>query len=156
MPGKLKREIRHKTPFRSPEVEAFLNLLRTADALHRQVDALFKPYKITGVQYNVLRVLQDAGDAGRSCSEISRRMIEQHPDVTRLLDRMEKAKLIERYRQQNDRRTVLARMTPKAVSILKSLEEPVYTMHVRQFSSLAKDELREFIKILETLREKVV
>jgi DNA-binding MarR family transcriptional regulator len=153
MPGKLKKEIRHKSAFRSSEVEAFLNLLRTADTLRRQVDALFKPFKITGAQYNVLRVLQDAGGAGRSCSEIGRRMIEEHPDVTRLLDRMEKAQLIERYRDQKDRRAVLARMTPKAVAILKALEDPVYTAHLSQFSALSKDDLREFIKTLEILRE---
>ena len=91
----LQDEIKKRNPFDSPEQEVALNLARTADRHHGEFARLFKGHGITGAQYNVLRILRGAGEA-LPCQEISGRMIAQLPDITRLVDRLEDAGLVER------------------------------------------------------------
>ena len=73
-------------PFGSREQEAYLSLLRTADALQTQVEAWLKEFGLTGTQYNALRILRGAGADGLPCREIGERMITHDPDITRLLE----------------------------------------------------------------------
>ena len=75
-------------------------------------------------QYNVLRILRGAPE-GLPCGEIANRMITRDPDITRLLDRLEKRGLISRSRETKDRRTVMARITPDGLKLLARLDEPV-------------------------------
>jgi len=94
-----------------PEEAAFLDLLRTCDLLSRGPAQVLKAEDLSPTQYNVLRILRGAPD-GLPCGEIANRMITRDPDVTRLLDRLEKRELIARWREAKDRRMVLARITP--------------------------------------------
>src|SRR5262245_1014357 len=107
----LGNEIKKLRPFDSPEQEAMLNVMRTADRLAGEIDQVFKPSGLSATQYNVLRILRGAGESGLPCGEIAQRMITRDPDVTRLLDRLEKRKLISRCREEKDRRVVCARIT---------------------------------------------
>ena len=84
--GTLKNEIKQIKAWSSREEEAFLNLLRTADALSRGEAAVLKTANLSPNQYNALRILRGAGEAGVTCSEIGGRLIERDPDVTRLID----------------------------------------------------------------------
>src|SRR5580765_7777125 len=94
----LGEEIKKVRPFESVEQEALLNLVRTADVLAGQIAELFKPSGLSATRYNVLRILRGAGPDGLPCGEVAARMITRDPDVTRVLDRMEKRKLIARRR----------------------------------------------------------
>ena len=80
-----------KPPFVSLEQEAYLSILRTASVLSYAVDQFFRPFDITPSQYNVLRILRGSGTDGLCRNEISERMVTATPDMSRLLDRMEKA-----------------------------------------------------------------
>ena len=51
---------------------------------------LMRGHDLSLPQYNVLRILRGAGDAGLRCSEVGARLLVHDPDVTRLLDRLEK------------------------------------------------------------------
>src|SRR5215469_2180755 len=94
----------------SPEEAVFLELFRTADMLSRGLLNTLKSEEISATQYNVLRILRGAPE-GLPCGEIASRMITRDPDVTRLLDRLEKHGLIVRAREARDRRTVITRIT---------------------------------------------
>ena len=94
-----------------PEEMAFLDLLRTTDMLSRGLIPVLKTEDLSSTQYNVLRILRGAPE-GLACGEIASRMITRDPDVTRLLDRLEKRGLISRCRETKDRRTVMTRITP--------------------------------------------
>src|SRR6267142_3097960 len=87
-----------------PEEAAFLELLRTTDMLSRGLVKVLKIEDLSGTQYNVLRILRGTLE-GLPCGEIASRMITRDPDITRLLDRMEKRGLISRSRANKDRRT---------------------------------------------------
>jgi len=139
--------------FRTREAEAYLGLVRTADALLRQVDRVLKPYGLTSTQYNVLRILRGAGE-GATCSTIGESLVTEDPDVTRLLDRMEKAQLIQRSRSTADRRVVLTSLTKRGRDLLTKLDPEIDALHAAQFEGVPKKTLVSLIEQLEHLRNK--
>jgi DNA-binding MarR family transcriptional regulator len=130
----------------------FVGLLRTADALGQQAEQLVKAAGLTGAQYNVLRILRGAEPQGLACSAIGDRMISHDPDMTRLLDRLEKRGLITRERQTDDRRVVKTRITQQALSLLKTLDQPVRELHKRQFRHMSAARLKILFDLLEEIR----
>ncbi|HEY0140408.1 MAG TPA: MarR family transcriptional regulator [Thermoanaerobaculia bacterium] len=155
MPGKLKEEIHQQKPFVSAAEEAYLNLVRTADALTRDLDRILQPHGLTSTQYNVLRILRGAGEAGATCSGVSDRLLAYDPDVTRLLDRLEKAALVRRERSTKDRRVVMAFITDVGLQILTKLDQPLEALLERQFRPLKKERIAQLIEDLEQLRSGV-
>jgi DNA-binding MarR family transcriptional regulator len=111
MSGHLQHDLKQRTPFESLEAEVFLNVLRTAAALVGGLSEVLRPFDITQPQYNVLRILRGAGRAGLPCGEVGERMVNREPDVSRLLDRMERRGLVARARAPGDRRVVTAWLT---------------------------------------------
>jgi DNA-binding MarR family transcriptional regulator len=134
-----------------PEEAAFLDLLRTADILSRRLIPVLKAEDLSATQYNVLRILRGAGE-GLACGEIASRMITRDPDVTRLLDRLEKRGLISRCRETKDRRTVMARITPEGLKLLARLDEPVQAAHRKQLGHLGRERLRTLTEVLRVAR----
>jgi len=153
MTSRLQKEIKKSKPFESAEQEAHLNLIRTAQVLAEPFDRLMKPFNLSGTQYNVLRILRGAGEP-LPCGQIGERMVTRDPDITRLLDRLEKRGLIVRERTAADRRVVLASITADGLKLLKQLDQPVIDMHVSQLSHLGKEKLRTLIELLEMARER--
>jgi DNA-binding MarR family transcriptional regulator len=152
MTGRDRKAIRQKKPFRRLEDEAFVNLLRTADALMQGVAATLKPAGLSPAQYNVLRILRGAGPDGLACREIGERMIAKDPDITRLLDRLAERDLIRRSRDRADRRVITTRITDKGLGILKELDTPVEELHVKQLGHLGEQRLRSLVDLLEAAR----
>jgi DNA-binding MarR family transcriptional regulator len=146
--GKSGRRVGH------PEEVAFLDLLRTTDMLSRGLVKVLKTEDLSSTQYNVLRILRGAPD-GLPCGEIASRMITRDPDVTRLLDRLEKRELIARSREAKDRRTVMARITREGLRLLARLDEPVQTAHRKQLGHLGRERLRALAELLHAARTEV-
>jgi DNA-binding MarR family transcriptional regulator len=142
-----------RTPKRpiSFETRVFVALLKAAERLTQQAEQLMKEHGLTGTQYNVLRILRGAEPAGLPCKGISDRMISHDPDMTRLLDRMEKRGMITRERQSNDRRVVKTRITADGLDILRKLDGPVQEIHQRQFRSLGAARLKSLATALEEI-----
>ena len=134
------------------EARIFISLQKTADSLGLEAEQLLKPHGLTGTQYNVLRILRGAEPTGLACSGIGERMISHDPDMTRLLDRMEKRGLISRARQTDDRRVIKTRITPEGLALLKSLDQPVRELHKRQFHHLPAARLKALAELLEEVR----
>lgn len=136
-----------------PEEDAFLDLLRTTDLLSRGPAQVLKSEDLSATQYNVLRILRGAPE-GLACGEIGNRMITRDPDITRLLDRLEKRGLISRERDTKDRRMVLTRITAEGLKLLARLDDPVQAAHRRQLGHLGRERLRQLAELLSTCRSK--
>jgi DNA-binding MarR family transcriptional regulator len=145
---------RHKPPDTAVSLEAriFVALLQAADRLGQEAEQLLKSAGLTGAQYNVLRILRGAEPQGLPCRGIGDRMISHDPDMTRLLDRLEKRSLITRVRQTDDRRVIKTRITPQALSLLKTLDQPVRELHKRQFRHMSAARLKVLSDLLEEIR----
>ncbi len=131
------------------EDRLFVALLKTADTLGQEAEQLLKAAGLTGAQYNVLRILRGTEPEGLACRGIGDRMISHDPDITRLLDRMEKRGLISRERQTDDRRVVKTRITAQGLRLLKTLDQPVHDLHKRQFRHLPAARLKTLSELLE-------
>jgi DNA-binding MarR family transcriptional regulator len=140
-----------RPPF-SLENRVFVALLQAADTVSQDAEQLFKAAGLTGAQYNVLRILRGAEPAGLPCRGIGDRMISHDPDMTRLLDRMEKRGLITRERQTDDRRVVKTRITSQGLSLLKTLDQPVHDLHKRQFRHMPASRLKALGVLLVEVR----
>ncbi len=136
---------------RCREEDVFVNLMRTADFLARRVAQVLAGAGISPTQYNVLRILRGAPD-GLGCSEIARRMITRDPDMTRLLDRLERRGLIERRREAHDRRQVTSRIRPAGRGLLDKLDAPIAAAHRAQLGHLGRARLEALTRLLEAAR----
>jgi DNA-binding MarR family transcriptional regulator len=112
---------------------------------------LLKAEQLSPTQYNVLRILRGALD-GLPCGEIGQRMITRDPDITRLLDRLEKRGLIARWRDSKDRRMVLARITPEGLKMLARLDGPMQERHRKQLGHLGRERLMALCELLRVAR----
>jgi DNA-binding MarR family transcriptional regulator len=151
----LREDLRQRKPFTSLEQEAQLNVVRTASLLIDSFEQMLRPYGITATQYNVLRILRGAEPDGLCRNELRDRMLTRMPDVTRLLDRMEDAKLVARARDTEDRRLVSTRITPKGLRLLDELDEAVTQEHMRRFHHLNKTQLKSLIELLNAVRSQL-
>ena len=118
--------------------DAYLNLVRAHELLVGQFDALFRAHGLTQTQYNALRILRGGPREGYPCQAIGERLLTRVPDVTRLIDRLEKAGLVSRARGKEDRRVVLIKLTAKGRRLCDSLDEPVEQLHREQFPGIPR------------------
>jgi DNA-binding MarR family transcriptional regulator len=140
-----------KRRFETPQLLAFDLLLRTALELDLQLGQALRPAEVTPAQYNVLRILRDAGTDGTACSDIAERLVRPDPDVTRLLDRLEARGFVTRARNPEDRRVVLARITDAGLAVLEKHGAEIAALHAEQFSRLDQNEFRTLVGLLEKL-----
>lgn len=134
-----------------PEELVFLDLLRTTDILSRGLIHILKNEDLSANQYNVLRILRGSPE-GLPCGEIAARMITRDPDITRLLDRLEKRNLISRCRETRDRRMVMARITPEGLKLLARLDDPIQQGHRKQLGHLGRQRLQALAELLQAAR----
>jgi DNA-binding MarR family transcriptional regulator len=134
------------------EEEATLNIVRTADVLMVGLLDVLKRYALSPTQYNVLRILRGAGREGASCKEIGRRMVTRDPDITRLMDRLEKRGAVARDRAKEDRRVVTHRLTGAGLELVNELDRPIEELHRKNMRHVKPARLRELIGLLEEVR----
>lgn len=135
--------------------DVFLAVQGLAQQQTAQVSELLKARSgLSAPQFNVLRILRGAeakaGGEGLTCGEIGERLLAYVPDVTRLLDRLEKQSLICRSRERSDRRVVTSRLTPLGAELLQGLDSRVTELHRAQFAHLSADQLTELLRLLQT------
>lgn len=145
-------EIRQQKPFVSATQEAAVSLMRTADLVRRSVTAVVEPHGITPQQYNVLRILRGAGDAGLPTLDIATRMIEQTPGITRLIDRLVLKKLVLRRRCPTDRRQIFCRITRDGLALLDALDGVIRDAEADALSGLSEKQLAQLLSLLDRAR----
>ena len=154
-PSAIAQEIHQTKAFASPEDEAAVALLRTVDMLRADLERTLAPRGITPQQYNVLRILRGSHPEPLATLEIAERMIERAPGITRLLDRLEAARLVGRKRCGEDRRIVHCSITREGLALLAALDEPVHAVGNQRVARLSKSELANLLQLLDRIREEV-
>jgi DNA-binding MarR family transcriptional regulator len=148
----LREELRQTKPFKCTEEELHLSIIRTAAILDHRLSQALKPYKITPTQYNVLRMLRGAGPGGLCRNAVGERLVANVPDVTRLLDRMEETGLILRERSAHDRRFVTARLSPRGLDLVNTLDARIAEIHQEQLGHVDRRDQRTLIDLLTVVR----
>lgn len=141
-----------KRPFENKAEEAFLNLWRTAALCDSEVNRLLREHDLTKASYNIVRILDRAGNVGRTGTEVAEMLVAELPDMARLIDRLERLGYIRRGRVDEDRRLVRNFITTAGHEVVSALHQPLADLHRRQFAALSETELDTLISLLETAR----
>ncbi|MBA2379221.1 MAG: MarR family transcriptional regulator [Blastocatellia bacterium] len=148
MAVELPENLKQSKPLSTTEEAVYLWILVTAEQLKAETVDLFKQRDLTAPQYNVLRILRGAGDAGLCGREIGDRMITRDSDITRMLDRLESRGLIRRERQTDDRRIVLAFISKAGLATLAELDKPIVAWHKNRLAHLSENEMKTLTRLL--------
>lgn len=150
MGDKLKQWLK-QTQFESLDQEVTLNLFVTAYFLRSKHEEVMNKYGLTMPQYNVLRILNGVYPAGHPRCDIISRMIEPAPDVTRIIDRLIKDKLVERFNSDTDKRLSMTRITAKGIKLLEKTQPEVQKLSSYISSALSNSEKKELSGLVEKI-----
>lgn len=159
MSTQLAKEIGKRHPFELAEEEAFLNLWRTQTLLAEPFEHLFRAHGLCPTHYNILRILAgeaDAGSPGVPILTVRQRLITRVPDITRLVNKLQRLGLISRLPAPADRRVGLLRITDKGLAFLHDLAPQIAELHRLQLGHLSRTELQSLCDLLEKAREHAV
>lgn len=153
----LKQELALRNDFKHRPHEALLNVYYTAAKTQKKADEFFRLHGLTDVQFNVLMLLRSqSGDRGGLTQvELSRMMLVNRANITTLIDRMQRAKLVVRVADPEDRRFNIIKMTPKGESLYDKVSA-LYQRKVRDIMSALSDaEQADLMAKLGRLRKKL-
>jgi DNA-binding MarR family transcriptional regulator len=142
-------------PAREPKAiriarDVHVNVIVLANRCLEQVEEICRAEGLTHSQYIALWTLclaEDA-DAGIPMSAVSDGLLNRASDTTRLVDRLERAGLVERLPNPVDRRGVLVRATAEGARRFAAVTPTLQTFHASQWASLTRDELGELHRLL--------
>lgn len=124
---KIEDEIKQQK-FKSPHQKAVINLLYTTNWLLGKQKEIFKPYNITGQQFNILRILRGQHPNSISATEIKSRMLDKNSDVSRLLDRLLAKGIIAKNTSVSDKRAADITLTAEGIELLKEIDQKQYEL----------------------------
>jgi DNA-binding MarR family transcriptional regulator len=150
MTDALRRRLQ-QSHFTSPGQEALLSVLVAAKTLNDAMDGICEKHGITRPQYNLLRILRGVHPKGHPRCEISRRMIERAPDITRLVDRLQARGLVRRSRGDHDQRQAMTSITTKGLRLLEAMRPEVESQVNSLGGRLSEAECRELSRLCARL-----
>ncbi len=149
--ARIYEEIKQSRPLPMPAQLAGITILRTADVLDHAIERALAPFGISHQQFNVLRILRGAGDAGLPTLEIADHMVSRSPNITRLLDKLVAKKFARRIRSRQDRRVVVISLTSQGEEILADLNL-VIDRTFEKFPHLTQAEMQSLLQVLDRVR----
>jgi DNA-binding MarR family transcriptional regulator len=135
---------------KDPVIDSLMTLLVTGAALKARLDAVYGQFGLTSSGFNVLRILSTEPD-GYSRGAIAQRLISRAPDVTRLIDRLERQGLVKRVRTRADRRLSVTKITPKGAALAARVEPALEEFRIKMAPKLSLPEWRELSRSCERL-----
>ena len=144
----LKRRLK-QSHFESTEQEAVLNIIVCSNHIKTRIEAVCLKHGITQAQFNVLRILNGKYPEGYPRGDIINRMVEPAPDVTRLIDRLIKQGLVQRFTSDQDRRLSLTKITKKGRNVLKKINPRIGSLFKIVSDKLNKTERKQLSVLLE-------
>lgn len=129
--------------------EAFYGLILVYTALFDKMAKCLDAYGLTPAKMNVLMVIKhQGGETGLSQREIGKRLMVTASNMTRLLSKLEREKLIERVGQVGDKRIKIVRVSKRGSHILDNVwPEYIKTMKA-QMAKLSHKDQKFLAKIL--------
>jgi len=112
-----------KTNFRSEAQKLRLNIHYTSHYLLSRFQTVVMARGLTLSQFNVLRILRGQHPQKVSLNSVGERMIDKHPDVSRIIDRLVKKGYVSRMEASCDRRQKEVTITPNGLKLLEQLDD---------------------------------
>jgi DNA-binding MarR family transcriptional regulator len=130
------------------------SLLGIAEGVRGVMERDLESRGITLQQYNVLRILADAGDAGLPTLAVAEHLLERAPGITRLMDRLERQGLVARNRG-TDRRQVFCSLTADGAAVVEDLQPRMTEAASAAVGCLNPNELAALLHFLNRIRSRL-
>jgi DNA-binding MarR family transcriptional regulator len=140
------RERLRQDRFTDSGEEAIIAVLVLAGHVRAELGLVCEKLGLTHDQYNVLRILRGVHPGGHPRYAIAERLVDRSPDVTRLLDRLERQGLVERARSNEDRRLSVSRITARGLALLDEMEPEIRAVHERFAGRISESQQRELAR----------
>lgn len=125
-----------------PRHEALLQLLRSAETIWNASRLFFERWELSPSQFNILNVLRQRG-GGLTQIELSRELIMHRSNVTGLVDRLEKRKLVSRKPLSSDRRVWRVILTKAGAKLVTHILPEYYALSERLWNGTGAAKARE-------------
>ncbi|MGX7091921.1 MarR family winged helix-turn-helix transcriptional regulator [Hutsoniella sourekii] len=128
-------------------LKAFVGVRRTADKLAQLVKEDVKRYNLNINEFGVLELLYHKGDT--SIQHIKNKILIASSSTTYIIDKLCEKGLVERYRDDEDRRIIYASLTDPGRALIEEIF-PCHAETIRKaFDQLSDEELADFRRILK-------
>ncbi|HEY8954243.1 MarR family winged helix-turn-helix transcriptional regulator [Chitinophaga sp.] len=145
----LEKLITQKT-FENENQRGLISLIFIGNWITSRHQQFFKRYGITMQQFNILRILRGQHPQAASINVLKERMLDKMSDVSRLVERLRKADLVERKNSEMDRRAVDVRINDKGLELLKSIDAEIRQLD-STLQSLNEKEVIQLNKLLDKM-----
>ncbi|HYO52983.1 MarR family transcriptional regulator [Archangium sp.] len=108
-------------------LDTFIKLTRATETLGSELQKHLASLEITPPQLAVLEALLHLGPMSQS--ELGRKLLRSNPNMTALLDTLERNEWIQRERSPEDRRVVVVSLTPEGRRVIEKIF-PAHAAHV--------------------------
>lgn len=128
-------------------------LLRAREAVMQRFRPMLAAHGLTEQQWRVLRALAATG--ALDAAALSETSVILPPSLTRILRHLEQRGLVERRRDENDRRRTLCDLTPAGWEVVRALAHRTAAVHARleqEFGEARAKELKALLRDVAALR----
>lgn len=139
--------------FASPYFQAMINIIYTGHWIVEGMQQALKPLGMTEPQFNVLSSLYGAKGEPLCMMELQRRMVQKSSNVSRIVDRLEKEKLVIRETDRENRRKVSLRISEKGIEVFREARKIVQDYHHPLAERITAEEAEQLSAVLDRLRE---
>lgn len=103
--------------------ELRFNLMQSCSLLVNNTRQFLQPYGLTPKQYTILRNLAECSPESRSIQDVRDSLADKMSDASRLIDRLEKKGVVDKFPSDFDRRSNRVRITDNGLKLLKEIHE---------------------------------
>lgn len=153
----LEQELHLRKGIKVPAHEAILNIYYTAAVIKKQADVFFRGFGLTDVQFNVMMLLhhQCGPRGGLSQALLSEMMLVNRANITSLINRIEKARLVVRTSTSGNRRCKIVKLTDSGRRLFTKVK-PLYAQRMQEITGILKEsEQKKLIAVLGKIRMKL-
>ncbi len=146
------RQWQERWPEHAEHMAAVTSVMRVQQMLIGEIDRALKPYGLTFASYEALRLLAFTREGELPMGKIGERLMVHPASVTNTVDKLERAGMVRRRSAPEDRRRVLAAITPDGV---KLVENATATLNAADFAlaGIDKSTAIALTALLRTVRE---
>lgn len=137
--------------FQNPAHEALMNVLWTGTLLKKTSRTFFRNAPLTEAEFNLLMVLRH-GESPLSQNNLSDRLLVDKSNVTGLIDRLEKAGLIQRNAVVGDRRRYHITLTDAGLELVDDLNPYYYRLVSEVMGGLSEREFGTLVRLTRKVR----
>jgi MarR family 2-MHQ and catechol resistance regulon transcriptional repressor len=128
-----------------------LALTEAGDAVDKFIAGYLTDLGLTSTKFNTLQALNQEVESGVTQNQLSSKLTVTGPNITGVLDRLERDNLVARETHPTDRRANLVRLTDEGQTLFEQAAD-VHALRVRELLSVLSDEEKsEFVRLLKKL-----